>query len=293
MASPQGTTVANVLNRKLVFVSGKGGVGKTSISQALALALSEQGLRTLWTTFEDPTLPLGELKEVAPNLWHLNSEAGLAFEEYAGLKLGGGKLTQIFVQNKLMRYLAKAAPGVHELVLLGKVWWERNNYDRVVVDMPSTGYGLTMFQSTKNFSTLFRGGPIQRDAEAMLATFGDSRECGHLIVALAEEMPLVESLELDQFLKNLFPDNPAAFLANRLFPQLSSAGLANSLVASPIVSTTSEYARNRSALEVHNLRLWRDKNLEFAEIGYVPPTPERQNLSAILSEALKSGKYVS
>jgi hypothetical protein len=282
-----------VLGRKLVFVSGKGGVGKTSISQALAQALAQSGHKTLWTTFEDPTLPMGELQTMAPNLWHLNTEAGTAFEEYAALKLGGGKITQLFVQNKLMRYLAKAAPGVHELVLLGKVWWERSNYDRVIVDMPSTGYGLTMFQSTKNFSTLFRGGPIQKDAENMLATFGDARECGHLIVALPEEMPLVEGLELDQFLKSHFPDNPAGFVANRLFPSVEAAGLAHSESASPIVTTVAEYARNRSALETHNLRLWRDLNLDFGEIEYVPPTENPRELVPAICEILKARKYVA
>ena len=279
-------SVASVLNRKLLFVSGKGGVGKTAISQALARSISEKGLKTLWTTFEDPTRPLGELQPVAPNLWHLNSEAGIAFEEYASLKLGSGTLTKIFVQNKLMRYLAKAAPGIHELVLLGKVWWERMNYDRVIVDMPSTGYGLTMFQSTKNFATLFRGGPIQRDAEAMLATFGDAKECGHLIVALPEEMPLVEGLELDQFLKKLFPENPAAFIANRLFPQVDTEGLAQSESASPVVTTVIEYARNRSALEKHNLRLWRDIPLEFGEVAYVPPTENQNDLTSALAGML-------
>ena len=134
------------LTKKLIFICGKGGVGKTSVSKALALTLSKKGLKTLWVAFEDPLKPPGELLEISPTLWHLNCESITAFEEYVGLKIGVPSLTKIFLQNKLMRYMAKAAPGIHDLVLLGKIWFERKNYDHIVLDMPSTGYGLAMFQ---------------------------------------------------------------------------------------------------------------------------------------------------
>ena len=181
-------------DRNLLFVSGKGGVGKTVVSQAIALRLNQLGRRVLWCAFEDPVMPAHEMLEIKPGLFHFNCEPGQSFEEYAAMKIGVAGLARIFLQNKLMRYLAKAAPGIHELVLLGKVWHERLNFDHVIVDMPSTGYGLAMFQSTRNFARLFQGGPVHRDAEEMLTTFNNPRECGHWIVSLPEEMPLRESL---------------------------------------------------------------------------------------------------
>jgi hypothetical protein len=268
-------TVAEVLKRRLIFVGGKGGVGKTTVSQAVARAFADRGARTLWVAFEDPLRPPGELRQVTPRLWHLNCEAETAFEEYMELKIGVPALTRVFLQNKLMRYMAKAAPGIHELVLLGKVWHERERYDRVVVDMPSTGYGLVMFQSTRNFANLFKGGPVHRDAEAMHVTFGNPRETGHLLVALPEEMPLRESLELNEFLLRLFPSNPSAFVCNRRFPTVDPSGTdiapQPDRWPTPVPRDTVDYARKRSLLEVHNLRLWRELGLPFAELPFLAP----------------------
>ncbi|MEK6580388.1 MAG: ArsA-related P-loop ATPase, partial [Bdellovibrionota bacterium] len=103
--------LTQVIHRKLLFITGKGGVGKTAVSLALAKTVSEQGLRVLWVTFEDPNRPAGEIKKLSPTLSELNCDAGRAFEEYAGLKIGISKLAHIFVGNKLMQYLSKAAPG--------------------------------------------------------------------------------------------------------------------------------------------------------------------------------------
>jgi hypothetical protein len=282
--------VSAAANRKLLFVGGKGGVGKTVVSQAIAQTHAQKGLRTLWVTFEDPTRPLGELKAVAKNLWHLNCESSAAFEEYAALKIGIPKLSRIFVQNKLMRYLSQAAPGIHELVLLGKVWYERSHYDRVVVDMPSTGYGLAMFQSTDNFARLFKGGPIHHDAEAMLDTFRDPLQTGHLIVALPEEMPLVESIELNDYLLGLFPDNPPALLVNRRFPQLEPGKAGERLQEdppasweNPLASSALDYANKRAMLETHNLRLWQSRGYEYGELELVPPPLDFKDQTSVVT----------
>src|SRR4051812_47543948 len=111
--------LSQILTRKLIFVNGKGGVGKTTIARAAASAFARSGKRTLYVTFEDPTREPGEIVERDDGVHDLNCEASTAFEEYVGLKLGARDLTRIFLQNKLIRYLSKAAPGIHELVLLG------------------------------------------------------------------------------------------------------------------------------------------------------------------------------
>ena len=268
--------------RPLVFVHGKGGVGKTCVSQAFALQLARRdgGKRTLWVEFENPSRPMGELVSVEKNLWHLNAEASLAFDEYAAMKIGGlgifgaAGLTKLFLKNKLIQYLAQAAPGIRELVLLGKVWYERNRYDHVVIDMPSTGYALAMFQSTMNFAKLFRGGPLNRDAEAITATMGNPKETAHWIIAIPEEMPLREGLELGDHLKNFFPGNPAHFLLNKRFPKIRSAyDETSDENGAPFSKTVLEFAQRRAALEARNMALWKDHH--FAELPFIPP-PESQ-----------------
>jgi anion-transporting ArsA/GET3 family ATPase len=287
-------TIKHVLNRNLLFVHGKGGVGKTVVSHAIALRHAEKKSKTLWINIEDPTRPEGELRQLGPYLWTLNCNFNLAFEEYASMKIGAPKLTRLFLQNKVMRYLARAAPGVRELVLLGKIWFERKHYDYVVVDLPSTGYGLAMFQSTENFFRLFRGGPLHRDAESMLTSFRDPEETGHVIVSLPEEMPLQESLELNEYLQKILPENPAVFFVNRTFPAIESDSLSSlgkpHEWEKPVVHSATEYSKKRFLLEKHNLRLWRDAKVSFGELGFVPPplmnAPEfiAKNLSAQLQD---------
>jgi anion-transporting ArsA/GET3 family ATPase len=277
----------SVFDRKLLFLGGKGGVGKTSVSLALARLHARAGRRTLWVEFENPAHPLGEMQPEGPSLWRLNCEAGTAFEEYIGIKLKLPGLAKIFLQNKVTRYLAKAAPGIHELVLLGKVWFERAHFDRIVVDLPSTGYGVAMFQSTRNFARLFKGGPIHEDAEAMHATFGDPTLAGHVIVSLPEEMPLVESLELRDLLTELFPGNPPELILNRRLPQVSESLPAPVPHADPFPHSALEYARVRNALEAENLAAW--KGLAYLTLPFVPPTGD---VASRLSEIIRQEGWV-
>jgi len=221
-------------------------------------------------------------------------------------KIGVSHLTRLFLKNKVIRYLAHAAPGIHDLVLLGKIWSERTQYSHVVVDMPSTGYGLAFFQSAENFSKLFRGGPLHRDAEAMLETFRDPYSSGHLIVALPEEMPLRESIELNEFLLHLFPKNPAAFLINRVFPA-GPKGLNEwseeidpdfsappQSWKSPFAKSATDYVLKRAELENFNKRIWQDLGISFGELPYLPP-PSADDpfaLSHLLAEQLRNKAYV-
>ena len=280
-------TLTEILKRPLIFIEGKGGVGKTTVALAIATALSEQSQRTLLISIEDPLRDPGELKRLNPYLWHLNCEASHAFEEYAAMKIGVPALTRIFMKNKLMRYLSKAAPGIHELVMLGKIWHDRLNYDHVIVDMPSTGYGIAMFQSTINFTRLFKGGPIHRDSEAMLKTFNDPKEVGQLIVALAEEMPLQESIELKDYLLKMFPANMPGFIVNRCFPLPKKPPTGKSPDSnpdnwkSPVADSGLDYILKRTLLERFNLKIWDDAHINYDRLNYLPPVDGRFDAVAL------------
>jgi anion-transporting ArsA/GET3 family ATPase len=257
--------IQDLLKTQFVFVQGKGGVGKTSVSQALARHLSEN-YNTLWVAIEDPTLEPGTKNQISPTLTHLNNEGLHAFEEYAGLKIGAPSLVRVFLQNKLMQYLAKATPGLKELVLIGKIWHERLNFDRIVVDMPATGHGLTMFQSVFNWEKLFQGSILAKDAKAMIETFKNQSLTSHLIVSLPEEMPLVESLELKESLNRILPEPKIELIVNRVFPETTCSLESN---VRPFAETFVEQASKRFALESLNLKTW--EGLRFQKIPYYNP----------------------
>jgi anion-transporting ArsA/GET3 family ATPase len=265
-------------------VQGKGGVGKSTLALATARLLSETH-RTLLISIEDPLRPPYDLRKLSPTLDHLNNEATAAFEEYAGRKIGAPKLVKVFLQNRFMRYLAKAAPGIRELVLIGKIWYETRNYARVVVDMPATGHGLTLFQSLFNWGSLFSGSPLAKDAAAMVETLSDPKIVGHFIVSLPEEMPLVESLELRSQIRRIFPDATVALGVNRRFPS-PSVRIAYP-EDRPFAVTTDEHAGRKSDLERDNLELWHGESR--IEIPFFPP-PREGSFAAIadqVTEALR------
>jgi hypothetical protein len=260
---------STIMNRPLLFVQGKGGVGKSTVALATARLLSETH-RTLLISIEDPLRPAYDLKKLSPTLDHLNNEATAAFEEYAGRKIGAPKLVKIFLQNRFMRYVAKAAPGIRELVLIGKIWFETRNYERVVVDMPATGHGLTLFQSLFNWGALFEGSPLAKDATAMIATLSDPKQVGHFIVSLPEEMPLVEALELRTQIRRIFPAADCVFAVNRRFPAPSSGKKFPD--DRPFATTAEEHASRKSDLERENLELWSGE--ARVEFPFLPPAPQ-------------------
>ena len=207
---------ADWLSKNLILMMGKGGVGKTTLAEASSRVLAARGKRTLLVHVLQIAEEEQRLEQIAPNLWQITLRSSDCFREYIMLKLKLKALYSAFLGNKVTQYLEKAAPGVREMVILGKIWFERLNYDHVVVDMPSTGYALTMIHTPFNFAALFPGGPIYNDSKDMIETFSDSSRTAFVTVALPEEMPVQESLELAANLKSLMPTNPSWLAVNRV-----------------------------------------------------------------------------
>ncbi|MBI4926020.1 MAG: ArsA family ATPase [Bdellovibrio sp.] len=267
------------LGQNLIFVAGKGGVGKTTISQAIALALSQNSKKTLWVEIENPLKPPGEKKQLSTTLWHLNCEATQAFEEYIQLKIP--KLFKLFINNKLIRSLFMVAPGIHDLFLLGKIWFERNHFDHVVIDLPSTGHGLSLFQGTYNFSELFRTGPTHKDTLEMLKTFHDPIKTTFLIVSLPEEMALQESLDLKDYLLKLFPKNKPQFLVSKVFPK--------STEKTELPSSALDYVNKRNILETNNLLIWNNAQIQFEILDFLIPNHQQSLIECIAFELKQKG----
>jgi anion-transporting ATPase len=229
--------VDNLLDKRLVIVTGKGGVGKTTVAAALGLVAARAGHRTLVVevaeqeriaaTFGVPAVSAHE-REVAPGLHAFSVDPEAAKEEWLKRQLKSGALAGLVTGSRLFSYLSAAAPGLAELVTIGKVWelaqLERIDprgtpYDLVIVDAPATGHGMALLRAPKTFGEIARVGPVNRHAATIDAFVRDPAQTAVLGVALAEEMPVNETIDLAARLRDELSIGLAGVLVNALLPE--------------------------------------------------------------------------
>ncbi len=201
-----------LLHRRLVFVLGKGGVGKTTVAGAMALGLADAGHRTLLVEVageqQSETLfgvapPAGVTpEEVRPNLDVLSIDSERATEEYLARQLPMRPLVELLVRSRAFHQVAQAAPGLSELVTMGKVWdfatavsdsvpvWQY-----IVVDAPATGHGIALLEVAGQVRELARSGPIREQAGAIERVIHHPAATGVVVVATPEDLAVSEAIE--------------------------------------------------------------------------------------------------
>jgi anion-transporting ArsA/GET3 family ATPase len=228
--------VPPLLDRSLLYVTGKGGVGKTTVAAALGLAAAARGRRTIVCevaeqdrvsrAFARHGVRREQEVELAPNLWAIGIDPTAALQEWLGRQLGGAALRMITGSSAFQHFVA-AAPGAKELITIAKVWelaqverWDATNrtYDLVIVDAPSSGHGLAMLTAPSTFGEIARVGPIRRQAFKIRDMLADPRRTGYVAVALPEEMPVNETLELGDRLHDAVGLGLDAIVVNGLYP---------------------------------------------------------------------------
>ena len=230
---------AALADKRFLIVTGKGGVGKTTVCAAEALALAAKGKRVLvcmCNAKERLSAMLGseligpQVKSVAPNVWAVNMDPELALAEYGMMALHSKTLFKLLFDNKYVRTFFRAVPGMQEWTLLGKAWWHTTEtredgswlYDVVILDAPATGHGLDMLRVPKIILDLVPPGLLRRDAERAWKMFQDPAMCAVVLVTLPEEMPTTETIELAKALRDELNLPIGKIVVNGVLPPLFS-----------------------------------------------------------------------
>jgi len=228
------------LERKLVVITGKGGVGKTTVASAIGMLGASRGLRTLVVEVGDqdrvPALfgrasPGGGAEiQLRERLWSTTIDPDRALLEW--LQALGGRISgRLLASSSTFQYFSAAAPGAKELVSMVKLWnltgakgVRAARYDVVVLDAPATGHALGMLQSPQTFGTIARVGPVAAQARQVRALLEDPARCSYIAVTHATELAVTETLELQGELYRLLERTLQAVVINGVLPLRFTAG---------------------------------------------------------------------
>jgi anion-transporting ArsA/GET3 family ATPase len=206
------------LDHRLLIVTGKGGVGKSSISAALALASAQRDKRTLIAevnTKERITQLLGKpeagpnVTSIEENLWSVNLRPQEAMREYALMILKFESIYNAVFENRLVQYFLRFVPSLQELVMLGKLLFHLKEkrpdgswrFDRIIIDAPATGHAITFLSVPQVILDTVPPGPLAEDAKWMRDYLVDPLVTAAVLVSLPEDMPVNETLELSRALE--------------------------------------------------------------------------------------------
>jgi anion-transporting ArsA/GET3 family ATPase len=306
--------VPGLFERRLIFVTGKGGVGKSTVAIALGLVAARRGLRTIVAelasqervrqTFAQSGETFEEV-QLADGLFTISIDPESAMEEY--LRVKTGPVGQALGSSRLFQAFAMATPGMRELLSIGKVWelaqFARRTsgaepYDLVIVDSPAAGHGVGILRTPRTFAEIARVGPIAHQARTIAATIADRDFTAVAAVATAEEMPVSETLWLrDALAEDEIPLD--AVIVNARYPERFSNAdrtrlqRARKKAQSPLANVAlgaalSEHAR--ASTQTEQLQRLRDGLArELVELPYLFAEEIRQSELELLADALDTG----
>lgn len=261
----------SLADRSFLVVTGKGGVGKSTVSAALAQTLTQAG-RSVLIIEIDPRENIHQLFQVPPsggdvvdqggNLYLQNLKPRQALDLLVRDQMGDGFVYNRIVKSSGYHHTAEGAPGLKELAILDyadRRTRERGDdglgpFDTVILDAPATGHGVTLLAAPMLVTEVLQQGPVGRKARDLADFVADARRLGIVVVALAEEMPVQESLELRRTMDERLGRQPELLVVNALYPPLPE-GLDNVPVDSPNHDALAAWYRRRRINERELQRL--------------------------------------
>lgn len=228
----------DLLAKRLIFVTGKGGVGKTTIATLLGLINARQKKKTLILEYNS----LGQIpklfgaesephKEIAlaPYLSTQNLSPSACFEEYVIRQIRFKTLYKTLFNNSFVQNFVKAVPGLNELLLLGKTMdLERKEsedssgkplYDCIIVDTPASGHAFSLFEVPYTVINAAKVGPLVHNAELVIKLIEDHNKSSFVFGTLLEEMPVNETFEFVQKIHRQTNCHISGFFLNQVLPK--------------------------------------------------------------------------
>jgi anion-transporting ArsA/GET3 family ATPase len=262
--------VRALLDRRLIVVTGKGGVGKTTVSAALGLLAARAGKRAIVAEVSEQERlaglfgrrALGHREgKLAEGLHGISIDPRRAKEEWLRYQLKSSALAGLLGGSRIFQYLTAAAPGVDELVTIGKVWdlaqlerrvGGKRAYDLAIVDAPATGHGVALLRAPRTYAQIARVGPIAKQANRIHHFLTEPASTAVVAVALPEEMPVNETIELRASLRADMGMEIDGIVVNGVLPERLDAGEAGRLAALDSKVSDSARAAVATALAEHS-----------------------------------------
>lgn len=230
--------VEKLARRKLLVVTGKGGVGKSTITATLGLALVGAGRRVLLLEVDprESLYPLfdvapagGRVVQALPGLFIQNLHPRTVLDNLVREQVRLGPVADRVLRSPVYQHFADGAPGLKEMAVIahalrlvrGGAGDGSPEVNLVVLDAPASGHGITLLEAPLLVSEVISDGPIGRQGEELSKFVRDQRRCGIAVVTTAEEMPIQETLELIDALERRLSRRPDLVLVNELYPPVA------------------------------------------------------------------------
>ena len=289
--------MTSLLERRLIVVTGKGGVGKTTIAGALGLLAARQGRRTIVVEVgqrQEPTArsdppeqqPPGGERQLSKQLSSLSIDPDRVLADWLRT-LGGRVSARVLLSSATFQYFVAAAPGAREILSMVKVWelaedgggrrGERDGgHDLVILDAPATGHALALLSSPRTFAALARVGPIAGQSRQVRELLEDRERSGYLAVAHGTEMAVAETLQLRERLREELGRELDAVVVNSALPRRFDAqelqliaGVNGSHAVTRSAAVAARAVHERARLQHNQIARLRRRRLPVLRVPFV------------------------